>query len=121
MPFPWAVAAKAIPWTEVISASPAIVKGARDLWKRMRSDPRPDPDANTDEAPATPEARLDALARMVLTMEERNEAQTELIARMAEQQERLVAALDRAQRRTRLTLVLALVALSCALGALITQ
>ncbi|QID17285.1 hypothetical protein G3580_06260 [Nitrogeniibacter mangrovi] len=107
MPFPWAAAAKAIPWTDVISAAPTLAKGARDLWKRMRTDPKPEDTPDDAEAAASPEARLDALTRVVLTMEQRNEAQTELITRLAEQQEQLVTALDRARRRARLALVLA--------------
>ncbi|WP_227816891.1 hypothetical protein [Nitrogeniibacter aestuarii] len=114
MPFPWAIAAKAIPWTEVIAASPAIVKGAKELWSRMRTDPKPGTADDGAEA-ATPEARLDALNRIVLTLEERNETQTELITRLAEQQAQLVSAIDRAQKRTRLALVVALVAVVTAL------
>lgn len=114
MPFPWAVAAKAIPWTEVIAASPAIVKGAKDLWTRMRADPKPGTDDDGVEA-ASPKARLDALNRIVLTLEERNEAQTELITQLAEQQVQLISAVDRAQRRNRLTLVIALAAIALTL------
>jgi len=113
MPFPWAVAAKAIPWTEVIAASPAIVKGAKELWSRMRSDPKPEAPAQGAEA-ASPEARLDALSQIVLTLEARNETQTELITQLAEQQAQLVAALDRAQKRTRLALALAAIAVVAA-------
>jgi len=115
MPFPWAVAAKAIPWTDVISASPAIVKGARELWTRMRADPKPDAPDDATEA-ASPDARIDALTHIVRTLEERNATQTELITRLAEQQERLVNALDREQRRGRLARLIAVVALLVALG-----
>lgn len=118
MPFPWAIAAKAIPWTEVIAASPAIVKGAKELWTRMRADPKPD--ASPDAADAvSPEARLDALTGIICTLEERNEAQTELITRLAEQQAQLVSAIDRAQKRTRLALWIAAAAILLALWSLL--
>ena len=114
MPFPWAVAAKAIPWTEVIAASPAIVKGARDLWARMRADPKPD-SGGDDRAAASPDDRLDAMARIIGTLEERNEAQTELITQLAEQHVQLVGAVDRAQKMTRVALGVAVLAILVAL------
>jgi len=118
MPFPWAVAAKAIPWTEVIAASPAIVKGARDLWTRMRSDPKPDATPDGADA-ASPEARLDALNGIVRTLEERNESQTELITQLAEQQVQMVAAIERARRQANLALLVAVIAIVAALKPLI--
>jgi len=117
MPFPWAFAAKAIPWTEVISAAPAIARGARDLWKRVRTERETATDA---DAPApSPEASLGAMRFELARLDADVAAQAELIARLAGQQELLVAALDRQQRRTRLAIALAVVAILIALGVLL--
>jgi len=113
MPFPWAVAAKAIPWTEVISAAPSIARGARDLWKRVRHE-REDA-AQSPATTADGEDALAALRREFLRLDADVAAQAELIAQLAGQQEQLVAALDRQQRQTRLALALALVATLTAL------
>ena len=108
MPIPWTLAAKAIPWTEVIAATPGIVKGARELFRRA---------TGKESAPAVAGAvQVDPLERM-LRLEARQEelerelqAGSELISRLAEQNERLVIAIDRLKRR--LALVAALAALS---------
>lgn len=105
MPFPWAIAAKAIPWTEVISAAPSIARGARDLWKRVRSE-REDA-ASTAATTAASDDPLAAMRREIVRLDADVAAQAELIARLAGQQEQLVATLDRQQGRTRLALTLA--------------
>lgn len=117
MPFPWAVAAKAIPWTDVISAAPSIARGARDLWKRVRHE-REDAVQAPPNAPDGEDA-LSAIRRELVRLDADVAAQAELIARLAEQQEQLVAALDRQQGRTRLALALALVAALTALWLLL--
>ncbi len=117
MPFPWAVAAKAIPWTDVIAASPALARGARDLWKRIRADrEHPATDVESVE-PLSAETRIDALLQELTRLEQRAEAQAELLAQMAEQQEQLVAALDRQQRQVRIAIALAIVGVALALWA----
>jgi hypothetical protein len=115
MPFPWVAAAKVIPWADVISAAPALAKGARELWKRSRS-AREDEGTAAGEAPVDP---IEPLRREMLRIDAEVETQAELIARLAEQQEQLVAALDRQRRRSALLLAIALLALLVALGALL--
>jgi len=117
MPFPWAIAAKAIPWTEVISAAPSIARGARELWKRVRSE-REEAASTAATAPQS-EDPLAALRREILRLDGDVAAQAELIARLAGQQEQLVAALDRQQGRTRLALALAAGALVAVLWLLL--
>lgn len=117
MPFPWAIAAKAIPWTEVISAAPSIARGARELWKRVRSE-REEAASTAATAPQS-EDPLAALRREIVRLDADVAAQAELIARLAGQQEQLVAALDRQQGRTRLALVLAVAAIVAVLWLLL--
>ena len=104
MPFPWVAAAKVIPWTEVIAAAPGLARGARELWQRTRkgaAEPAPD----TTESD-TPEARIAALEQRVAELAQEGEMRAELIARLAEQNEQLVAALERQKQRGRIAIAL---------------
>lgn len=109
MPIPWLTAAKAIPWTDVIAAAPGIARGARELWKRVKT--RDDAQAAPDTVIDDPVARLAALEHSVADLNQEAALRSELIAQLAEQNERLVAALDRQQRSTRWALGLAIAAL----------
>ena len=106
MPIPWAIAAKAIPWGEVIAAAPSIVKSARELLKRTGSN-----DATAAADAASPEARIEALEQQVQKLDEELAASSDLIARLAEQNERLIAAVDTLHRQFAIVSVVAGVAL----------
>ena len=106
MPFPWVAAAKVIPWTEVIAAAPGLARGARELWQRTRKH-----DADATESAETsgetgPDARIAALERCVADLAQEGEMRAELIARLAEQNEQLVAALERQKQRGRIAIAL---------------
>ncbi|KAA3651028.1 MAG: hypothetical protein DWQ11_14970 [Proteobacteria bacterium] len=109
MPIPWLAAAKLIPWSEVIAAAPGIARGARELWSRTKA--RDEAQAAPDTIIDDPEARLAALERRMADFTEEAEQRAELIAQLAEQNERLVATLDRQKRNTRWALALAIAAL----------
>ncbi|MCB1890302.1 MAG: hypothetical protein KDH20_22040 [Rhodocyclaceae bacterium] len=115
MPIPWAVAAKAIPWGEVIAAAPSIVRGARELLSRTRGEAG-DASAGT---PATPEERIGALEARVEALAGELETSTDLITQLAEHNERLVVAVERLHRQLSLALVVGGVALLGAIAALL--
>lgn len=103
----WMSALKAVPWAEVIEATPALVKGARRLFKRSQ-----DEAAQAGEtAGALPQTLPEALQRLQRLEQELAglaQAQAEgaaLLQQLAEQNARLVAALEAQRRRSRLLLL----------------
>jgi hypothetical protein len=84
----WITAFKLIPWASVLAAAPAVVAGARKLW-----------DARRDRGQAPPLNEQIAELRKDLT------AASELLARLAEQNQRLVEAVQILRVRTRVLLV----------------
>jgi len=115
MPIPWAIAAKAIPWGDVIAAAPSVVRGARELLNRVRN-----PSGTGDgETAATPEQRIEVLERQVDTLADDLRASSDLITQLAEHNERLIVAVERLHRQLSIALVLAGVALAGAIAALL--
>lgn len=116
MPFPWIAAAKAIPWSSVITAAPDIARGARDLWLRVK---RRDEHAPAPESPPvndSRDSRLSALENRLSELTQEAELRSGLLADLAEQNEQLVNALN---RQKRLALVATLVAASALAGLLV--
>jgi len=91
----WIAAFKVIPWAELIVAAPAVVKGAQKLWATVRK----------QEAPALsgqdPVARQRALEAQVGELRGELTAASELVANLAEQNSRLVTAVEILRVRTR--------------------
>lgn len=128
MALTWLTALKVIPWGDVIEHAPAVLKGARDLLERQRlrrQEPVPpatDTQAVERPGPTPPEphelqqqlatARED-LARLQQTQDQI----TQTLAELAEQNTRLVAAVELLRKRTRL-LVWGAAALAAACAAL---
>ena len=106
MAITWLTALKVIPWGDVIEHAPAVLKGARRLLDRQSATPAPPPtDAPTDASAL--QRQLEALQRQHASdMAEL----TQTVAELAEQNTRLVEAVDVLRWRTRwlgaLTLVL---------------
>ena len=107
MPFPWSIAAKAIPWADMIAAAPSIARGAQDLWQRVKHRD----DEATDAKPMDPVARIAALERNLSTLRQEAEVGTELVSRLAEQNEQLITALEYQKKRSQWALFFALAAL----------
>jgi hypothetical protein len=103
MAFPWIAAFKIIPWKDVIEATPAIVRGAKQLWNRVRQDESAPQAAMEGPAvdPGSPEARLAQLEQRVAEMGREAVASSELIQALAQHNERLVAAVETLRLRTR--------------------
>jgi len=96
-------ALKAIPWGDVITAAPGIVKGARNLFARRPEPPPPAPSA--DGVPASGEAtaaRLAELEARLSQLTEQHRALVELTGTLAEQNAKVVQAIDILRVRTRL-------------------
>lgn len=129
MAIPWLLALKVIPWGDVIEHAPKVLKGARDLLDRQRQRGREaaatasDPRAQVIEmpGPATPEVRalqqqLAAARDDIGRLQQTQDQITQTLAELAEQNSRLVAAVELLRKRTRL-LMGAVVVLAVLLGA----
>ncbi len=106
MAIPWLLALKVIPWADVIEATPALVKGARKLFKRSQ-----DEAAEIAELPSTPPQSLPEALERLQKMEtelgglSRQQAESAaLLQSLAEQNARLVEAVEMLRLRSRLLL-----------------
>ena len=99
----WIAAFKVIPWAELIVAAPAVVKGAQKLWATVRK----------QEAPALsgqdPVARQRALEAQVGELRGELTAASELVKNLAEQNSRLVSAVEILRMRTRVLFLAAVI------------
>lgn len=125
MALSWLSALKVIPWGDVIEHAPAVLKGARDLLERQRQRrgdaPAPATGVETvgPQDAASPEVRewqlrlttaQDDIARLQQTQDQI----TQTLAELAEQNTRLVAAVELLRTRTRLLMgVSAALAVAC--------
>jgi len=115
MPIPWAIAAKAIPWGDLIAAAPSVVRGARELLNRVRS-----PAGGSDgETVATPEQRIGVLEQRIDVLADDLRASSDLISQLADHNQRLIVAIERLHRQLSIALVLAGIALAGAIAALL--
>ncbi|WP_397532650.1 hypothetical protein [Roseateles sp.] len=103
MAISWMTALKLIPWADVIEATPALVKGARSLLKRTQKEA-----AEAAEPAAPPSSLPEALTRvqhLESELAQLTQAQAEsaaLLESLAEQQARLVEAVQTLKLRSRL-------------------
>lgn len=93
----WMSALKVIPWGDVIEAAPNIVKGARKIFTRTEQAEVSPPST----ASGSPERVLQLEAR-VTELAEQQAASAKLIQTLAEQNARIVQAIDILRVRTRL-------------------
>ena len=114
MPINWMTAFKVIPWADVVSAAPTVVKGAKKLWSSVKTeDTEAPPREEYAGQPATPESealsalddRLHTLDRRIGTLGQEVVASSELITSLAEQNSRLVAAVEILRLRTRVLML----------------
>jgi hypothetical protein len=107
MAISWLTAFKAIPWGDVIAAAPTVAQGAKKLWGAVGRG-----DAGSAAAPgslpADAEGRLRTLEAQIAGLQRDNAASSELIKSLAEQNSRLVDAVEILRVRTRALLVLCL-------------
>ena len=97
----WMTALKVIPWSDVIEATPGIVKGARKIFARSQQTEAP---VATDSPSSSTElqARVVQLESSLAQMAEQQQASAQLIETLAEQNARIVEVVDILRVRTRL-------------------
>jgi chromosome segregation ATPase len=128
MALPWLTALKVIPWGDVIEHAPAVLKGARDLLERQRqrrqASTPPAADAAVVEVPGPVQPELGELQQQLAAtrddlarLQQTQDQITQTLAELAEQNTRLVAAVELLRKRTRL-LVWGAAALAAACAAL---
>ncbi|PIT77159.1 hypothetical protein [Limnohabitans sp. G3-2] len=111
MAIPWLMALKVIPWGDVIEHAPSVLKAARKLMDRQppaSSDPSGAPSTQT---PVSAVPSLGELKNALITAQGQIERQaqtqrelTETLTELAEQNARLVSAVEVLRLRTRLLL-----------------
>jgi hypothetical protein len=115
MAIPWMLALKVIPWGDVIEAAPAVVKSARKIFTRSQQVDTP---AATVEPGADLQQRVQQLESGVTQLLEQQRASAQLMETLAEQNARLVQAVEILRVRTRLLLVLGAVLAVALVGVL---
>jgi hypothetical protein len=98
----WITAFKVIPWRDVIAAAPAVADGAKKLWTAAR---KKGPAPAADTATLAPADRMQALEAQVAELKEEQTATADLLRSLADQNVRLVKAVDVLRFRTWILLV----------------
>ena len=109
MAIPWLLALKAIPWGDVMEP-PSVLKAARKLMDRQGAEPAPSSTTDLDVAgealPSLGELKNRLIATQV-QLDRQAQTQAEMaqtLAELAEQNARLVSAVETLRQRTRLLL-----------------
>lgn len=110
MAIPWLVALKVIPWGDVIEHAPKILNAARKLLDRQRASRASAavPGESVISMPSSPPQSLNALVNRLLVVQQQLDQQalaqdqlTQTLAELAEQNARLVSAVELLRVRTR--------------------
>ena len=99
----WISAFKVIPWGELIVAAPAVVSGARKLWAAVRKQEAPR--VTGQGVPADQRA----LEQQIAELRKELADASELVTRLAEQNNRLIEAVEVLRVRTRVLFALSIV------------
>ena len=105
MALSWLAAFKVIPWADLIDNAPTVVRGAKKMWGLVGGtpgEPRPDP---RTQAISTLDARVASLEQEIGHLKEQANGAANLIATLAEQNARLIEAVEILRLRTRILLV----------------
>ena len=100
----WLGVFKVIPWRDVIENAPTVVRGARKLWGLVGGAGRPSAQPPVP-AGADPDDRIAAFERELARQNDEINAAAKLISTLAEQNERLIEAVEILRLRTRVLLV----------------
>jgi hypothetical protein len=98
----WIGVFKALPWTEILAAAPVIVQGAGKLWKTVKR--KDGAGGQVDLAPVSDAESINALEARIAVLEKEALASSELIRALADQNARLVEAVEILRVRTRILL-----------------
>ncbi|MDN3544873.1 MAG: hypothetical protein ACK4S6_19650 [Roseateles asaccharophilus] len=116
MAISWISALKAVPWADVIEATPVLVKGARKLFKRSQ-----EAEAAAEAPQAAPQTLAEALARLqrleqeLAGLSEQQAESAALLQSLAEQNAQLVAAMEQLRQRNQRQALLLFMLLGLAL------
>lgn len=116
----WITALKIIPWGDVLEAAPHIVKGAKRLFAKSRDNETAVAEATPlqDAGPAAPlDVRLQRIQDELSALGAEQSSSAELIAALADQNSKVVEAIEILRVRTKLLLYTS-AALAAALAAL---
>jgi hypothetical protein len=106
----WMSAFKAIPWGDVIAAAPTVAQGAKKLWTAVRHGNAETGIGADAGAPAgDAQSRLHELEAGISDLKRESAAASELIKSLAEQNSRLVDAVEILRLRTRALLAICVV------------
>jgi len=121
MAFNWIAAFKIIPWTDVIAAAPTVARTARGLWRSISKTGPAEGVEGTNAAaaaanPPTMEEEVRSLRAELAETRAQLLASSEVLRALADQDEKLVAAIEVLRVRTRVLSIvsIALVA-ACAI------
>ena len=109
MALPWLTALKVIPWKDVVEAAPAVLAAAKGL-RKDKTPPSPPPATS----PLTADEATRRLQQQLADQEQRLQALQTTVSELAEQNLRLVAAVDVLRMRSRWLMA------GCALALLLT-
>ena len=105
MPVNWIAAFKLIPWSDVIAAAPTVARTARELWRRMSkekaAEAAQEQASGTGGAAPTAEEELRALRAELADARTQLLSVSEVLRALAEQDEKLIAAIEVLRVRTR--------------------
>lgn len=110
MAIPWLVALKVIPWGDVIEHAPKVLSAARKLMDRPRTKPLASASLSAERAGGAPpslgelQARLIAAQAQIDQQAQTQEQLAQTLADLAEQNARLVNAVELLRVRSRLLL-----------------
>jgi hypothetical protein len=121
MPINWIAAFKIIPWTDVIAAAPTVARTARDLWRGISKTESPDSvEGPTTGVPPTVEGEIQSLRTELAETRAQLLSSSEVLRALAEQDEKLIAAIEVLRARTRV-LAFVCVALVAACAVLLAR
>lgn len=119
MAISWITALKVVPWSDVVRAAPHVVKGARALFNSAKQNfARDSDDGQGARVGVSRGDQITELQERIAALAAEQQASAELIGTLAEQNARVVAAIEILRVRTRVLLwaCALLAALVAALG-----
>jgi len=114
MAFNWIAAFKIIPWTDVIAAAPTVARTARNLWRSIGKTRPAETAGGTEDVrasgnPPTMEEEIRALRAELAETRAQLLASSEVLRALADQDEKLVAAIEVLRVRTRVLAIVSVV------------
>jgi len=102
----WLAAFKVIPWGDLVDNAPIVVRSAKKLWGFVRgslAESKSDP--HTQDL-STLDARMTYLEQEIGNLKEQGSGAANLISTLAEQNARLIEAVEILRLRTRILLII---------------